>query len=88
MSGGTAEAVYLWVDTSLVMCVGVHVDGGFLCGRCDSQQEGGGRWRVWAEAPVCGQSCVGRQTCWHMKARLWQSVARDKRIFKVCVSEP
>lgn len=44
------------VDISLVMCVGVRVDEGFLCGRCDLEQKGVGRWRVWAETPVLGRA--------------------------------
>lgn len=47
-----------------------------------------GRWRVWAEAPIGGQSRVGVETCWHVKAPGWQSVARNKHIFKLCVFEP
>lgn len=28
------------------------------------------------------------QTCWHVKARGWQSTARDTHISKACVFEP
>lgn len=83
------------VDISLVMCVGVHVDGGSACNRRVSmwggatpEQKGVGRWGVWAEATVCGQTHVGVQTCWHVEDQGWQSVARTNRIFKVWLFEP
>lgn len=76
------------VDISLVMCVGVHGEGGNACnqsismwGGATPEQKGIGRWRVWAEATVCGQPLIGVQTCWHGKDQGWQSVARDKPHF-------
>lgn len=49
VGGDSVKQCIYGVDISLVMCVGVHADGGFLCGRCDSEQKGVGRWRAWAE---------------------------------------
>lgn len=57
---------------SLVMWVGVH--GGGICnqtvsrwGSVTPKQDGVGRWEVWAETMVCGQTCVGAQTCWPVR---------------------
>lgn len=49
------------------------------------EQKRVGRWRVWAEAPFCGQSCVGVQTCWHVTVQGWQCVQRQTPFQSPCL---
>ena len=82
MGGGSARQYISGVDTSLVMCVGVHVEGGSACNQRFLRGEGQLQSRNGEVGGKCGQTHVGVQTCWHVRDQGWQSVARDKPHFQ------